>query len=197
MSDFAELVTLPSISCPRPKTCFAVGTYALVTGDRHIIQRAFLLRWDGSRWLRMAGARLPEGSAAQLDTVSCSGPDRCLAVGLHFESDAGGILNERWDGHHWSVVDDGDRALTFVPTGLACRSSVSCYAVGMGFSIDGPGPAVAHWNGRTWSTVAAATLRRATISGLSGIDCPTRSTCYAAGFFETTRGSFTLVYLGT
>ena len=185
MSDFAELVTLPSLSCSRPKSCFAVGTYALVTGDRHIIQRAFLLRWDGQRWLRMAGAKLPDGSAVQLNTVSCSGPDHCLAVGVQFQpSGPGGILNERWDGHHWSVVDDGDRSLSFIPSGLACRSSVSCYAVGSGFSIEGPGTAVAHWNGRTWSAVSSAQLKRATIAGLEGIDCPTRTACYAAGFFR-------------
>jgi len=198
VSDFAELVTLPSLSCSRPDSCFAVGTYILVTGDRHVIQRAFLLHWDGHRWLRRAGAKLPGGAAAQLNTVSCSDRDHCLAVGAQFQANgAGGILNERWDGSRWKVVDDGDRSLSFLPTGLACRATVSCYAVGTTFSIDAPGAAVAHWNGRTWRAVSSATLRRATFSGLSGVDCPTNTACYAAGFFDTTRGSFTLVMVGT
>jgi hypothetical protein len=196
VSDFAELVTVPSLSCPRPHTCFAVGTYVVVTGDRHVLQRALLLRWDGHQWRRRAGAKLPEGASSELDTVACSSPTQCLAVGFEFEDGRGGILNERWDGKRWTTVDGSGFGLRFFPSGLACRSAVSCFAVGSSFGPAGPVPGVAHWDGKKWSSLRSQSPSGTTAAGLAGVDCPLRTRCYAAGLYQNALGSFTLVLRG-
>jgi hypothetical protein len=197
-SDFASGVSLSSLSCPTAKTCFAVGSYQVVTGSRQVFVRTLLLRWNGYRWLRRAGATIPgDPPFAQLIRVSCSSDSQCLAVGLALDQGTGGgILNERWDGKKWSIAGSG-RTLFFLPSGLVCRSGVSCYAVGNGFSAEGIGPAVAHWNGKTWANVSAEVPAGSSGSGLFGVDCPTRTVCYAAGGYQTVLGSFTLVLRGT
>jgi hypothetical protein len=197
ISDFAELVTVPSLSCPGPNTCFAVGTYIVVTGDRQVIQRALLLRWDGHHWRRRAGAKLPAGASSEFDIVACSSAKQCLAVGFVFDAGRGAILNERWDGQRWTTVDDSGFGLRFIPSALACRSAVSCFAVGISFGPAGVVPGVAHWDGHDWTDIRSQSPSGATAAGLEGVDCPLRTRCYAAGFSQNALGSFTLVLRGS
>ena len=62
---------------------FAVGAYEVVTGSRQLIVHTLLLHWNGSRWRPMAVPKIPgDPEFVVLNTVSCSGPNQCLAIGF-------------------------------------------------------------------------------------------------------------------
>ena len=67
---------LYGLSCPSTSDCVTVGQF--VTGNA---STAFAERWDGSRWT-VERVPLPAGtSPSDLDSVACTTPDVCTAVG--------------------------------------------------------------------------------------------------------------------
>ena len=52
---------------------------------------------------------------------------------------------------------------------------------------------VERWNGTSWSIVASPNPSGATDAALSGVSCPSTSSCYAVGYYSTTSATKTLV----
>jgi hypothetical protein len=203
LPDFTEIAEVTSVSCATATSCFAVGRYGLVTGDRRQIVKAFLGHWNGSRWQRRAGAKIPgDPELAMLSNVSCSSATRCFAFGQYVTGDPqSGPLQlrsifERWNGRDWRFVPS-DNLIPISPVEVSCRSGISCYAVGSDFGLTGSVPGIAHWNGHRWTRASVGTPSGATRAGLTGVDCPTSRACFAVGSYQNAAGSFTLALRGT
>ena len=203
---FAELVTLPGLSCPSPTTCFLVGGYLAVTGTRQLVGRTLIERWDGKQWKTVRSPQPKNAQLAQLGAVSCANATQCLAVGISLSNPTpnqpidqlGGTLTLRWDGKQWKIAKV-DRSLD-VAAGvgsLACRSAVSCYGVGQAFTQTGGSTEVVHWNGHAWSRVPSANPPGTRDASLSGVACATATSCQAVGSFRNVLGSFTLGLRGS
>ncbi len=78
-----------SVSCVRPGSCLAVGTYEPAAASRALVW----LR-HGSRWAVGRPVALPVGAVASssstLTSVSCAAPGECLAVGTYTAAHASG-----------------------------------------------------------------------------------------------------------
>jgi hypothetical protein len=104
---------LSGVSCPSPKSCFAVGASSYVE------------HWNGhGGWTFMTG---PNPSAtAGLAAVSCATTMSCVAIG----AGAGYTLAEQWDGRgSWTIMTSPTLRNPQL-VGVACPSTNSCLAVG-------------------------------------------------------------------
>lgn len=158
---------LDSVSCTSGTSCFAVGDGCInpCTDGTTIVER-----WDGSTWV-LVPAPNPDPDS-ELSSVSCSGPDACIAVGSYFFRQSmrafSGTIAEQWDGTAWSA----DTVPASFPGGqVSCVSATDCTA--------GAGGGSSHWDGSAWSAVVpGSNLPAATINGLS---CPSAGACQAVG----------------
>ncbi len=123
-----------------------------------------------------------------LTAVSCASASSCTAVGYGVtETGADAALSEVWSGTAWTVEPvaspAGSTASTF--RGVSCPSISSCFAVGQDKGASGVTvPLVEHWDGTAWSVQTSPIPRGVTgASKLSGIDCPTASSCFAVGYY--------------
>jgi hypothetical protein len=162
-------VPLQQVSCTSRTFCMAVAG-------------RLVARWDGSKWAIVPTVKVAAGQGFRV--VSCVSPRACFAVGEYYDADGYTIqLAERWNGTQFSV---SPRMATqrgyFSLSGLACASAVAC--VGAGAFTDGGlfsnVPFAAVWNGRRWSDRAPASPR-AIASQLTGIACPSPTSCFASG----------------
>jgi hypothetical protein len=124
--------SLSSVSCTSRRFCMVVGQAGgrAGTGTKPAVRAVtFAERWDGAHWRRAAGARtLPTWDTmnVQLDSVSCTGADACLATNRTWA----GV----WDGRTWAP----SRPPAAVG-GLGSLDDVSCagglFCVGVGAVI--------------------------------------------------------------
>ena len=142
-SGWSQLVTpsilngsaiLLSVSCPTSSYCLAVGTEE----GGLLSFTPVALQWNGSTW-SLAGNPVPGAGGSTydiLDSVSCSSPTACVAVGGYSPSSSSnlnGIVME-WNGGGWS------ENTTSLPTGdstlnsTTCLQSSMCWAVGQSSS---------------------------------------------------------------
>jgi len=141
-----------------------------------------LQRWDGRKWAATAVPRTQDGP--HYGVVACVDARLCVAVAAYdtglYESR---LVAYRWDGTRWSqsAVSDPDVNESAGFSDAACGSRTSCMAVG-----SGTGGLYAYqvfaerWDGKQWSRSAAA-APSAIVSELSGVACPSPTTCFAAG----------------
>jgi hypothetical protein len=140
------------------------------------------VRWDGSRWRRLA-VRLPSGAGGgMLHSVSCK-PGGCLAVGEYFPASGGDFaVAEYWDDSAWAPV-----AVAFPPgpgtqslAAVSCVTARWCAAAGYYNSARvGDSPLAATWDGHAWSR-----SRPPGHAGLVGISCATARYCLAVGYVQ-------------
>jgi hypothetical protein len=111
----------------------AVGYYSGAPGP----QGGTSAVWDGASWSTVPVANVDVYGAEELmelNSVSCTSPDNCLAVGYSGKDlyDVGSALAERWDGRVWSVVRTTDvpGAAMTVLDAVSCTSANSCMATG-------------------------------------------------------------------
>jgi hypothetical protein len=103
---------------------------------------------------------------------------------------------ERWDGRRWTLATPPNPPGTIAylrygrPAGttlnaVSCVSSRSCLAVGS-YWIEIKGqperlPLIERWNGGRWKRLPAALPAGAISGSLTGVACPSRDACVAAG----------------
>ena len=102
---------------------------------------------------------------------------------------------ERWNGTSWSIVTSPNPSGTAesVLSSVSCPSTTSCFAVGSNLTTSHTKTLVEHWNGTSWSIVTSPNPSGATDSALSGVSCPTTTSCYAVGDWSTPTSDFTLI----
>jgi hypothetical protein len=168
---------LAGVSCPSATVCFAVGTSG-VTRDRTLVER-----WNGSTWSIVASPN-KANSLNRLKSVSCTSATSCVAVG-NYDDGTIKTLVERLNGTAWSIVASPNPAggESNLLESVSCPSATSCIAVGQ--YLDQPvtysKTLVEHWNGVTWSIVASPNPPGAKVSRLSGVTCPSATSCFAVG----------------
>lgn len=105
--------TLFAVSCRSSDWCVAVGYDSQGNG--------FATVWDGRSW--QVGLTT---SAGDLEDVSCTQVDTCMAVG----TGAGGLLAERWNGGRWTTLTTPSTGRSPVfPSSISCTTNVACTAV--------------------------------------------------------------------
>jgi len=135
-----------------------------------------------------------------LPSVSCVSIDFCVAAGMqnlilgtYSPIPVSQTLIKIWDGSAWSVVqspNSGTVTSNYL-TKVACVSRTFCKAVGS-YTDDSNvqikdtiHPLIMTWNGATWSldVVPDVSLR----GGLTGLSCPSISSCFAVGSTKATK----------
>jgi hypothetical protein len=149
-------------------------------------------RWNGSTWSIVASPN-PTNDGV-LNSVKCLSDTRCDAVG--YGGSPAKTLVEHWNGTSWSIVPSPNPTGYSYLNGVTCASTTSCDAVG--YSATSPNfltgsTLVEHWNGTSWSIVASPNGPPGTTSAaLSGVSCPTTTSCYAVGNYRAGPTNYTL-----
>jgi hypothetical protein len=102
---------LNGISCAAANKCIAVGSYA-VPGDANGRQRTLALRWNGTKWTKLASPNPSGATGTLLASVSCVSATNCTAVGHSTATSGDGTVKvgpfstlvEKWNGTTWSIV---------------------------------------------------------------------------------------------
>jgi len=177
---------LSSVSCPRVDNCIAVGT-ALDLSSSAFEGNALAEHWNGKKWsiMRMPG---PSGALApQLNSVSCSAPNDCVAVGSYFAVGGPRALVERWNGKKWSPVasPQPEGAFSTQLAGVSCVAVGDCTAVGSVYTRSGIRALTEHSTGNSWVEVPEPIVEnRNTFSGLSSVSCSSARSCTAIGSIQ-------------
>lgn len=168
----ASVSGLTGVSCVSPSWCMAVG-YAY-TGPGVAV--TVVEHWNGAGWHLQV---LPKPGGSTLESVSCSSPENCAAVGSYQRGSNTDTLVERWDGHTWThqpspnSADSNVNSLNWV----SCTSHTQCVAVGN----DDPTPFAESWNGRTWTFQDFQAPAGGLFYRLSSVSCTSATACTAAG----------------
>lgn len=178
---------LSGATCVSAVDCWAVGGIAGSGGG----EEPLIEQYADGVWSVVTG---PEqaGGGARLNSVSCTGPDRCWAVG-GTDQDHGlpgaapfatQSLIEEYDGSDWRVVPSpsppGSEWSQL--TGVACAGVAHCWSVG--FSIpahQGTGPLIEEYTGSGWHVVSGPTPPGAAGTQLNGVACASTGECFAVG----------------
>jgi hypothetical protein len=186
-----SIVTLPAppgssytllgdISCPTSTACFAVGSS--VTGS---VVKTLVERWNGTSWTILPSPNVAGATGSALGIVSCASATSCLSVGSFTKASTSQHFAVQWNGTGWSTtaapIAAAGTPIEFFD--VSCASSTLCFAVGSSSTPSlNEQPLIERWNGTSWSVVAAPnpTSDR---NRLTGVSCPTATTCFAAGTY--------------
>jgi len=181
-----------AVSCSGSASCVAVGSYPPSGGGEGFLTETL----SGSTW-SPAGLPVPAASPdATLTALSCPSAGSCVAVGNVYGVDhvqnpmAETLASGSWTAQALSFPDhtipSGDA--NPVLQGLSCPSASSCVAVGYV-----PGPALAEhplaemMSGGTWrpERLPLPPGVHNQSATLSGISCPTATSCVAVGGLQS------------
>ena len=82
--------TLDSVSCRGTSSCYAVGYFATLTGDKTLVEH-----WNGTRWNVITSPNPAGATDAGLNGISCANRTSCTAVGSYGANDGFFTLIER------------------------------------------------------------------------------------------------------
>ncbi|HYA44127.1 MAG TPA: hypothetical protein VED59_00860, partial [Acidimicrobiales bacterium] len=179
---------LTGVSCPSMATCFAVGSSGAGPSSQMLIES-----WDGGTW-SIDPSPDPAGSQAdQLNGVSCSSAQWCVAVG--FDDFPGQALIESWNGQGWSTEVSSGPSGTRIDQlyGVSCTSSTACVAVGSIGNGNAGDALVESWDGRSWSITPSADPATTQNIQLNGVACTSATDCTAVGSYNVGTGAQTLI----
>ena len=203
---------LNGVSCISPTACTAVGEAFNMKfpgpGARRnwVMGETLAERWDGTRWSIQRTPNLAGRTTSTLNSVSCSSPSACTAVGVAFNGGNGGMfpnqgivpgskpvtLAEHWDGSNWSIQRTPNRSGTKGShlSSVSCPTPTACTAVGNFINRTKGGTLAERWNGTSWS------LQRTpnpSDGSLKGVSCTSPTACIAVGSYDHARHGFALV----
>ena len=169
----ASWIHMNAISCARPVSCTAVGTYGTATSDF----LPLVEHWNGLQWAveQAPSPTITYNGGGGLDAVSCPTATFCVATG------SGNRESEIWDGTHWTLKGwqaPGDAAA------VSCATATACVAVGD--VVNGSeGPWASAWNGTAWIPETPPRISPGydgdAINELNAVSCASASACLAVG----------------
>ena len=141
--------------------------------------------WNGKSWSLLTIGR-PQGSAAELTSVSCTKAGPCYAVGENFISGVPNSVAELWNGSRWSVqpvpittsFDASELA------GVSCTTATNCTAVGGYHDPTTGNKALAEDFSLRWNDLSPPAFNGVVATGLSTVSCSSPSDCISVGTFE-------------
>jgi len=157
--------------------------------------------------IALAGAQVAEASwvlqtppapagvlASALESLSCTSPASCIAVGQAETTSTNVVFAEFWDGTSWSlgrIPGVADASLSDV----SCVTPADCTAVGRHDQT--LLPLAEHWDGTSW-TVQGTSLPPGDTTGLlSGVSCTSATRCVAVGAAGDPSAPFSESWNGT
>jgi hypothetical protein len=180
---------LNGIWCRSARPCVAVGD-----DSAGITTRTLAQTWSGSAWSLTRTPDQEEPQASQLNAVSCTAPDRCVAVGDYTNASGSRPLTELWNGQAWSIAAAPSPAGTQAASlaAVSCAAAASCVAVGTSFNGTVNVTLAEAWNGTHWSVAPTPNVADAQASILSAVSCPAAGHCTAVGYYATATVTGTL-----
>jgi antitoxin (DNA-binding transcriptional repressor) of toxin-antitoxin stability system len=182
-----------AVSCATETVCVAVGGGG--EDKRHTASTI----WNGGKWASLT-PQVPAGaSASSLSGVSCMGAYECEAVGSYVDSSGTRKTlaeNASNTGHirymEWAVQSTpnpaGAKASSL--SGVSCSSGSACTAVGTYTNSSGTQLTLAErWNGSEWSIQSTPNPAGFKSASLSGVSCPTSTSCTAVGTYTNSSGT--------
>jgi erythromycin esterase-like protein len=173
-------------------SAWAVGHYADLGG----IDQTLIEHWDGRTWKRVASPS-PGGPTRSnvLYGVAALSPSSAWAVGAYVSRSGTKTLIERWNGRHWEHVASpspgGTGSFLYA---VAALSPSSAWAVGTYVSGGVDRTLIEHWDGRAWRRVPSPNPGGpAHRSFLSAVATGSRSSAWAAGFYDLAHSERTLI----
>ncbi len=165
---------LAGVSCTSASLCMAVGHYENSTTGQTLV-----LKWNGTKWSKMASPDSGTANDNILSGVSCSTTSFCMAAGYNYDIGPTQLtLVLKWNGTKWTTVSSPDQgAQDSGLVGVSCPTTKFCMATGDSYSGDYQTLAL-KWNGTKWALVSSP---NSTYNYLEGVSCPTASFCMTTG----------------
>lgn len=138
---------LKAVGASSSDDAWAVG-WGRVGGEGGVV-----LRWDGSRWRRLALPKRLEDKRVDLDAVETVAPDDVWVVGRAPQSRRSLALALHWNGERWERRPMPDRRGHEWLFDVSVRGPDDVWAVGWRFVPEVSYPYAVHWDGSTWSPV--------------------------------------------
>lgn len=166
------------VSCSSDGFCMATGVEAVSTHEFPAL--SYALEPSG-KWESVAPDNdLGDFTASDLEAVSCTSSQSCVAVGYYEEILSGVVqaLAQVWNGTSWNEVfpPSSDGSYTSL-SGVSCTGPSNCIAVGTTGTGAGAAPLIEQWDGTSWSVVSAPAVS----GSLSSVSCSDASDCTAVG----------------
>jgi hypothetical protein len=165
-----------SVSCLSATFCEVVG--AGPSGENAAV-------WNGTSWTDQA---TPGPASAALDSVSCTTPSSCEAVGQNFDQNSDQVITlaESWDGSAWTIQSTPNPSATQGSqlSGVSCTSATSCTAAGSYQSSNTSTfgafqTLVETWDGTAWTIQSSPNPGAG--DQLEGVSCGASQVCTAVG----------------
>jgi hypothetical protein len=174
---------LADVSCTQANSCTAVGASHNPLGHNQALVEDWSLRWQDQ------SPAFPSGAiAGNLDKVSCTAVNACVAVGgTEVSSSLFEPLAEIWNSHAWTAEPTPNPGASNL-TAVSCTTATSCIAVGDALSGGGVAPLAEHWDGTSWTMQTTPSPPGATRSFLLGVSCTGANACTAVGFYDDSAG---------
>jgi hypothetical protein len=183
---------LRGASCPTGRSCIAVGASGTQFGA---LITTLAERWNGTAWSLMNTPNPPDQADTELQSVSCTSPSACTAVGFVADNNlmTASPVAERWNGTSWSLqsvlVPETNLGAAAWLYGVSCSTGHNCVAVGYynpqpgqaGFLV----PFSERWNGSSWSVLRVPVPTGTTSAQLTGVSCTAPNACTAVGASST------------
>ncbi len=169
---------LLGVDCPAVTTCLAVGGYS----DGLAVAEL----WNGTRWALQRVPRVRGAQITLLESVSCTSPAACTAVGSYAGPNAVGVVADRWNGTAWAIqatAPDSDLR------GVSCAKVTACTAVGSSQPATGyEVPVAMQWNGTRWARQHPVNPAHNAGTELESVSCPSAAACIAVGNYYRASG---------
>jgi hypothetical protein len=185
---------LNGVSCSTPTSCVAVGSFGPVSTGQTLVES-----WDGNTWSVVPSPNTSSTIDNVLNSVTCTNPSFCMAVGYDDTGSSPPSLIEMWNGTAWSIVSGPS---TSVPNsdenflyGVSCTDPSNCVATGH-WSNTGDvkdSTLIESWNGSAWSVVPSPNTSPTLQDDLSGVSCGGAGLCVTVGQTQTAGAQQTLV----
>jgi hypothetical protein len=178
---------LEAVSCTAAKACEAVGS--IYNGsDSYPLAEV----WNGAVWTSQYIPN-PSGSTYnELESVSCTASDACIAVGSSNIDSEWSTLAEAWNGSNWTIESTQNPGNLNFLYGVSCTAADACVAVGASDNCSTYCGLVEVWNGTNWSDQSIPNPSGVTLAYLNGVSCTASDACEAVGEYYEGEDTLTL-----
>jgi hypothetical protein len=184
---------IQEVSCFHAGDCIAVGDNATSNG---VNDTTLAYLWNGKAWKQLSVPMPPGTKYGYLDSVSCTAPGGCVAVGSYQRGSTFYPLEDEWTGAKWI------QHLPSVPSGSVATypAIVSCHVASFCVATGGYVPS-SHtnelksyawvWNGNSWrGSAPSAPSSPYVYNELDTVSCPASNYCMLAGIYATSDNGY-------
>ncbi len=177
---------LNAVSCTAATACEAVGS--IYNGeDSYPLAEV----WNGAVWTSQYIPN-PSGSTYnELESVSCTASDACMAVGYSYIDSEWSTLAEALSGSNWTIESTQNPGDINYLYGVSCTAADACVAVG-DFDCSSYCGLVEVWNGTNWSDQSMPNPSGVSLTFLDGVSCTATDACEAVGEYYVGEDTVTL-----